>query len=150
MEILKKWAPPRQVTFKCPPPPGSSSFTDLARVERCRHSTNLSSFERREWGLCNQKCGDHHRQITFTYLRVTLMQWKRLPIWKLDEENNSVIIASKHQTAVIIVRSLIFENLYVPQRSWVWLENGHGSFHLEGYIPPQQSLILLRHWSCNC
>ena len=22
VEILKKWAPPHQVTFKCPPPPG--------------------------------------------------------------------------------------------------------------------------------
>ena len=22
VEILKKWTPPRQVTFKCPPPPG--------------------------------------------------------------------------------------------------------------------------------
>ena len=54
----------------------TSSFIGLARVERCRHSTNLRFFERWKWKSSNQKGGDHHRHVTLTYLHVMLMQRK--------------------------------------------------------------------------
>ena len=48
VEVLKKWAPPRQVTFKCRPPPSPGRSSQVIGYEAVESKTTISEYRKKE------------------------------------------------------------------------------------------------------